>query len=172
MAHPWYKSIESLRAHGFTGFATIGELRNNKLKDVPRQHGDMGVYVVVRIEQEDPEFLNYSTGGQFKGRDPSVSLDELQSNWVRNAIVIYVGKAGAPGKSATLRSRLKQYLDFGSGKAVGHWGGRLIWHLPASDKLVVCWKTTPDEVPREIEKQMIGGFTSAYGKRPFAKLSN
>jgi hypothetical protein len=172
MADPWYTSIESLRAHGFTGFVTIGELRENKLEVVPRQRDDMGVYVVVRSQQDAPEFLDCSTGGRFKGRDPNVSLDELRANWVSHAIAVYVGKAGAPGKSATLRSRLKQYLDFGAGKAVGHWGGRLLWHLPASDNLVVCWKKTPDEVPRDVEKQMICEFKSAYGKRPFGNLSD
>ena len=171
MQAPWYTNLDSLQAAGFTGFHTIGELRTSSLKEVPRQKGDIGVYMVLRPSTEKPTFLAQSTGGRFKQRNPSVSQDVLLDNWVPGASIVYIGKAGAPGKSATLRSRLKQYLDFGAGRAVGHWGGRLIWHLPSSDELLVCWKLTRDESPREIEKTMIAEFCSAFGRLPFANLT-
>jgi hypothetical protein len=170
MAEPWHTNTESLRANGFSGFVTIRNLRESKLRCVPGDRGDIGVYIMLRSDQDPPVFLKQSTGGRFKGRDPNVSAEDLEANWVHNSPIVYIGKAGAPGKSATLRSRLKQYLDFGAGRAVGHWGGRFLWHLPSSDNLTVCWKRTPDEVPRAVEQRMISDFVSAYGSRPFANL--
>jgi hypothetical protein len=171
MTTPWYTNIDSLRADGFTGFVTVRELRASKMAGVPGKRGDIGVYVVLRIEREMPGFLEASTGGRFKGRDPNVALDVLRAKWLREAQIVYIGKAGAPGKSATLRSRLRQYLDFGAGRAIGHWGGRYTWHLPNSESLVVCWKLMPDSIPRQVEQQMIREFAATFGGRPFANLN-
>jgi hypothetical protein len=172
MPTPWYTDIDSLRSDGFTGFITVRELRACKLSCVPGKRGDIGVYLMLRIEEGLPMFLPASTGGRFKRRDPNIALDVLKAKWVPDSQIVYLGKAGAPGKSATLRSRLKQYLDFGAGRPIGHWGGRYTWHLPNSENLVVCWKATPGAVPREVEQQMIREFTAAFGGRPFANLND
>ena len=164
--------IPSLRSAGFSGFLSIAEFRSQKLACVPGQPGDMGVYMILRESSDDPEFVATGTGGHFKGKDPNVSLEVLKSNWVTGATVINIGKAGAPGKAATLRSRLRQYLSFGAGRPVGHWGGRLIWQLADAEKLRVCWKPTPDAVPREVEQQLIQLFVKKYGRRPFANLAD
>jgi hypothetical protein len=126
--------------------------------------------LVLRVQEDIPVFLKKSTGGYFKGLDPNVAVNVLTSNWVRGTPVVYIGKAGTPDKKATLRSRLRRFLAFGAGRAIGHWGGRLIWHLPQSENLLVCWKRTPDLPPRDVEKQMIKTFTEAFGNRPFANL--
>ncbi len=170
MQIPWHSSLESLKAHGFGGFQTIGVLRGNNLSSAPGNCGDIGVYIVVRPDGDIPTFLTNSTGGRFKGRDANVAVGILAKKWVNGAKVIYVGKAGSVGKSATLRSRLRQYLAFGAGKPIGHWGGRYLWHLPASDDLIVCWKTTPNEEPRDVERRMIAEFARSCGVRPFANL--
>jgi hypothetical protein len=47
----------------------------------------------------------------------------LIANWVDGAEVVYIGKADQ------LKRRLTQFADFGGGKPIGHWGGRLIWQL-------------------------------------------
>ncbi|HEX5243544.1 MAG TPA: hypothetical protein VFW23_09820, partial [Tepidisphaeraceae bacterium] len=65
----------------------------------------------------------------------------------------------------------KQYLDFGDGRPIGHWGGRYTWHLTNSENLVVCWKLTPGSVPREVEQRMIREFVSTFGVLPFANLA-
>ncbi len=170
MTDLYMRTAEELKADGFSGFDDIRSLRQSNLAAVPKQKGDCGVYVVLRCEDTEPTFLQKSTGGRFKGRDPNVDCAELKSNWVASTPIMYIGKAGSPTSSATLRSRLKQYLDFGMGKPVGHWGGRYLWHLPESEKLVVCWKRTPEAVPREVEAQMIQSFKATFGKRPFANL--
>lgn len=109
-------------------------------------------------------------GGWFRGKDPNVAEAVLRANWVENASVLYIGKAGDPGKSATLRSRLTQYLKFGDDKAVGHWGGRYIWQLADAQELCVAWKPLPDGEPSVVETALIAAFSAHYGRRPFANL--
>ena len=88
-----------------------------------------GVYLVLNLDNKPPEFSQVGTGGHFKGKNPNVSVGELKSNWVDKTIIVYIGKAGKDGSSATLQSRLRQYFGFGQGGNVGHYGGRLIWQL-------------------------------------------
>ena len=157
-----------LQAQGFEGFKTVGELMDGTKTRIPVQ---MGVYVVLRESKSAPQFLTKGTGGFFKSKDPNVPLAELETNWLTGTSILYIGKAGGTGNSATLQKRLSQYLRFGQGANVGHWGGRYIWQLADSRDLVVCWKILTNEEPREVEQQMIADFKAAHaGKRPFANL--
>jgi len=128
-----------------------------------------GVYIILRLKDSEPEFLERGTGGLFKRtepRDPNVSIDELRDNWVPDEAIIYIGKA------TSLKSRLGSYLRFGEGKFATHWGGRYIWQLKDSRELLVCWKET-DENPRVVEEEMIAQFKKEHGgKRPFANLQD
>lgn len=133
----------------------------------------VGVYLVLRLNSEAPIFIERSAAGHFKGKDPTVSVEELQRNWVAGTPVIYVGKAGGPGEDATIQSRLRQYLAFGAGRRVGHRGGRLIWQLADAEDLVVCWRSTSTVIPREVEQRLIEKFKASHsGKRPFANLQD
>ncbi len=162
--------LESIRAAGFSGFVSIRALRGNRLRDVPNE---MGVYVVLRLTSGAPIFLEQSGAGHFKGKAPTVTVEELQRSWVLGTPVIYIGKAGEPAGGATLRSRLARYLAFGAGKPVGHYGGRLIWQLADAEDLVVCWKSTPTGDPRKVEQCLIEKFKGAHSaKRPFANLQD
>ncbi|MGX5209405.1 hypothetical protein ACWKT3_11970 [Streptomyces violaceus] len=154
---------EILTDRGFSGFVPFSEL--NKV-GVPL---DAGVYVVMRPDPSDPVFLPRSPAGRFKGRDPSVSHDALADAWVGEAMVLYVGKA-TTGKSGRrgLRKRLDEYRRHGVGEAVGHWGGRYVWQLAASDSLLIGWLPTPERDPGEVEAQLIAEFIGVHGKRPFA----
>lgn len=107
-------------------------------------------------------FAEKSCGGWFKGKDPTIPLESLVANWVDDTEVVYIGKADQ------LRRRLTQFADFGAGKPVGHWGGRLIWQLPAVDRLLVAWKETPGRLPAEVEAEFIDLFRKSHGKPPFA----
>jgi len=162
-----FKEIEEIKKEGFTGFKTMKELfRDNSATPQMR-----GVYMVLNLSKEK-EFLPVGTGGYFKGKNPNVSIQELESNWVEDAIVVYIGKAGGEGSGATLQSRLGQYFRFGQGKNVGHYGGRLIWQLKNSADLVVCWKVLPAEDPRTAEAGLIQQFATQFSKRPFANLTD
>jgi len=163
-----FNSTEELKQFGFKGFLKMRDLFTNS-SAVPKR---MGVYLVLRESSEPVQFLTVGSGGFFKGKNPNVSIQELKANWVDGSAVVYIGKAGADGKKATLQSRLRQYFRFGQGKNVGHWGGRLIWQIQGAEDFLVCWKETPDEAPREVEAQLIREFTSQFLKRPFANLTD
>jgi hypothetical protein len=160
-------AIQDLAAGGFIGFKSVAELRSD-CSCLPKTKG---VYLFIRPQVEAaPEFIPVGTGGHFDNRDPNVPLELLESNWVKGGLVVYIGKAGGGGTKATLHSRLRQYLRFGQGKPIGHWGGRFIWQLKDAADLVVCWKPLPNEEPSLVESNLIRQFCKAFGQRPFANL--
>lgn len=159
--------VSTLKKLGFKGFLSI-EAVNEDLKVIPKT---IGVYIIYS-ESTTPHFEVVGTGGFFKQKNPNVSMEDLIQNWVVQSTVLYIGKAGSLSGSATLYKRLKQYFDFGHGKAVGHYGGRYIWQINNPYKLKVCWLPTPNQEPREIEKELIQQFIAQFGKRPFANLKD
>ena len=94
-----------------------------------------------------------------------------EPGWIENTAVLYIGKAG-PGRTATLKSRLQAYIQFGQGRPVGHRGGRYIWQLLHSCDLVVCWKATGSLSPRDVEKELIREFEVRYRELPFANINH
>lgn len=152
----WTRS--GLKAVGFVGWVTF-ETLTGQLAEVPQTGG---VYVVVQPAGAQPDFLDSNPGGPFKNRDPTVDSAALEANWVDDAEVVYIGKAD------NLCRRLRQFAQFGAGKPIGHWGGRLIWQLARSIELLVAWRETPGEIPKEVETQMFVDFRAAYGQPPFA----
>lgn len=154
---------EQLKGAGFDGFISVKELKEDfKNGRVPKEEG---VYQIIRLSSTPPTFLQKGTGGYFKGKEPNVSIDELRSNWVADEPVVYIGKA------SELYKRIRQYMQFGSGKAVGHFGGRYIWQLADSDELIICWKLASES--RSLEAAMIAEFKNNHnGKRPFANLKD
>jgi hypothetical protein len=157
-----FETIEQIKEQGFKGFIRISELMNSDYEIAPKEKG---IYLILHLEDE-PVFLNDNVGGHFKNRNPTVSQAELLNNWVDNLIVLYIGKAGGGNSKATLNSRIKDYMKFGSGQPIGHWGGRLIWQLSNYMNLIVCWKETPNDDPREIEKDLIKTFVIIYCRGP------
>ncbi|MEO3403810.1 hypothetical protein AAFN85_07890 [Mucilaginibacter sp. CAU 1740] len=162
-----FKSIEKLKEINFEGFKSIKELKEN-IDLIPQRPG---VYLVLNLNQSVPEFLAIGTGGHFKSKNPNKDLNYLKAKWINDTHVVYIGKAGGNNNS-TLRSRLKLYLDFGNGKPVGHYGGRLIWQLAHSPNLIICWKVLNDENPRDVEKQLILDFSNQFGSKPFANINS
>lgn len=163
-----FNSIDDIKKAGFVGFQTMKEL----FVDSSQLPLVKGVYLVLNLDKKVPSFLQVGSGGHFKGKNPNISVQQLQSNWIDKTLVVYIGKAGSDSSSATLKSRLKQYFGFGKGKNIGHWGGRLIWQIAASNNLMVCWKTLPNEDPRTFEGQLIRDFVTQFSNRPFANLAD
>jgi len=164
-----FDNLDGLQKIGIKGFKKVEVLQDNTCADVPRVQG---IYIVFRSSKTPPKFLSKSIGGHFKKKDPSVSILELQANWVENAKVLYIGKAGGRDSNATLKSRLWQYMQFATGKPIGHWGGRYIWQLEGSNELLVGWRAFDVEEPKDVESNMIAEFVNKYGKRPFANLKD
>jgi hypothetical protein len=146
----------SLEAEGFTGWVRFAAIRASTCPP------SGGVYVITY--GAPPVFDAQSSGGRFKGKDPTVTRDALVANWVEGAEVVYIGKADQ------LRRRLIQFADFGAGKPAPHWGGRLIWQLASPQALCVAWKETPGEVPVKVEVALISAFRDIHGKPPFANI--
>jgi hypothetical protein len=162
-----FSVLDELRALGFVGFKKMSELFDD-YSCIPKMRG---VYMVLTSDSMKQEYLEIGTGGFFKDKNPNISIADLKSNWVNETIVLYIGKAGSMSGSSTLYKRLRQYLLFGQGKNIGHYGGRLIWQLKNSKDLIVCWKELTKNDPDELESKLIGKFKLLFGKRPFANLT-
>lgn len=153
--------FDMMESSGFEGFVTVTDLWDGGLKRIPELSG---VYMVLRVSDQQPEFLEVGSGGHFKGKEPNVPVDVLKANWVKETPVLYIGKA------TSLRKRISQYLRFGQGKPVGHWGGRYIWQLADATQLLFCWMPV-DGNADAVETDMICRFRERYGCRPFANLA-
>jgi hypothetical protein len=156
---------KSLTDDGFVGFVTFDALRSGVIREVPETGG---VYVVLREADAPPDFLANNRGGRFKKRNPTVPVADLEAKWVDRCHVIYVGKG------ENLRRRVKEYMDFGSGKPVGHWGGRYIWQLVDAATLLLAWRTAaPDQTAGSAEAALIAEFKQQHGDRlPFANIAD
>lgn len=163
-----YNDIKELKGNGFQGFVKIKDLQNNKCNYVINSPG---VYLVLFPNDQNPIFLEENIGGHFKGRNPTVPKNILEDKWVDSTKVIYIGQAGGGKSKATLQKRLWQYMRFGKGEPVGHWGGRYIWQLSNSDELIICWKIIINEDSKRVESELIENFKYKFGKRPFANLN-
>ena len=162
------ENLDSIKKSGFNGFKKIAELKLNA-SPIPKIKG---VYLVIRPDNSKVEFVENGTGGFFKDKNPNVAISELKNSWIEEAQIVYIGKAGGSESDATLNSRLKQYLNFGQAKKVGHWGGRYIWQIKNIDDYIICWKELPDEEPRSVEIKLMELFRQKYNNLPFANLAN
>lgn len=161
------KTIEQLKQENsledFVGFKKVKELRNN-LNTIPAVPG---VYVVLRASEAAPEFLEKGTGGFFKGKDPNESIPELESQWLEDESMMYIGK------SVNLNDRIRALLRFGAGKKAGHWGGRLLWQLADAEDLIIAWKYVIGLDPRKVEMKMLQDYQQSHeGNWPYANLKD
>jgi hypothetical protein len=157
-----FTSITDIQASGFEGMVSIAEMQQSQCRQVPDQPG---IYMVIRLPPTEPAFLAASIGGHFKGRNPTLPLESLISQWVSDSPVIYIGRS-----SQSLQRRLRRFMDFGLGKPVGHWGGRCVWQLADSEQFLLAWKATSAREAPLAEAKLIQEFKAAYGRRPFANL--
>lgn len=144
---------------GFEGWKRFGSVERG---DLPPRHG---VYVVVREPGQRPAFLIESVGGPHKHKVLTVGVDELQQAWRDGAEVVYVGKAGG---ARGLKDRLWAYARQGRGHSAGHAGGRFLWQLPESGKLLVGWREIDDV--SEVEEALLALHFERFGRRPFANM--
>jgi len=161
-----FEHINRFHEFGFSGGLRISVLQTS----CDTAPAEQGVYLVARKSNQPVNFLEVSTGGHFKRRNPSVPVSVLEKRWLARPKVLYVGKAGGTTNRTNIRNRLHSFMQFGLGHPCAHWGGRYIWQLSDAKKLVIYWKSTPREVPREVEKALLSVFFEKFGKLPFANL--
>ena len=156
---------KALKDNGFAGFRPIEALETNRIP----QH--QGIFAVLRPAGFEPRFLAKSTAGVFKKKNPSLTEAELSAEWVADADVLFIGKAG-PGSKGNrgLRRQIQEFVDFGKGKPPGHWDGRLIWQLADAGTLLVAWKELPAEALNEAHADHHAQFRQIHGRLPFANL--
>ena len=149
-----------LRDAGFTGFHRVHTWRD-WIAICP---SSAGVYVVLCADCQRPSFLASSSGGHFKGRDPTVAIERLEREWIDGIDVLYIGKADL------LRRRIEQLLIFSEGEPIGHWGGRFLWQLEGHKDFEIAWITTPDERPVDAEAKLLIKFRDEFGQLPYANI--
>lgn len=156
---------KALKDDGFTGFRPITALEINRIP----QH--TGIFAVVRPEGFGPRFLAKSTAGIFKKKNPTLPQAGLSAEWVPDADVLFIGKAG-PGSKGNrgLRRQIQEFVDFGKGKPPGHWDGRLIWQLADAGDLLIAWKEFPAEEINAAQVNFHEAFRQHHGRLPFANL--
>ncbi|MBE5477838.1 hypothetical protein E3G68_005171 [Mycobacteroides abscessus] len=156
---------EPVDLSGFTGWIPFAAL---PAAEVPT---DPGVYVILRPTDDPPTFLEASPAGHFKGKDPTVPIDELRALWVPGTRIVYIGKAnaGARGRRG-LCKRLNEFRRYGAGEPVAHTGGCRIWQLTDHAELLVGWRTTVEAAAADTETAMIDQFRAHYGRLPFANM--
>lgn len=155
------EEIENLKAQGFKGFKSVNELR----KSLEGISNVKGIYVVLRLQDDAPEFVEQGTGGHFKKKNPNVAVEKLKTDWVDGTPIVYMGQT-----ERDLKKRLGELIRFGQGEAVGHWGGRYLWQLKDAEKLIIAWKELTADDPKKIERDMLNTFKSTFNKLPFANL--
>ena len=156
---------EGLRRAGYVGFVTIGALREAGLVAVP---DEPGVYLALYPAAEEPRFLPVSPAAEIGRESATIPVGELEDLWVSGALVLYAGLAGGKGRSATLRTRIGQYLDFGRGQKVRHRDGRAVWQVVRSSTLIMCWLPTPGADPWGKRNSLLTAFRERHGSPPFA----
>lgn len=154
-----------LEAAGYEGFVTFAELRANGAATKP------GIYVVVRENAARPTFLPANPAGKTKSF--TESIDQLETQWVDAAEVVYIGLATYGARRDGIHRRLKQYRRTGAGTADNHGGGVWIFQLADVAALRLCWRVVddePDVFVEALEHDLIADFAGRpeYGQPPFA----
>nr|WP_231703839.1 hypothetical protein [Arthrobacter sp. zg-Y179] len=153
-----------MKNRGFLGFKQFREL---DLLEVPTAPG---VYAVLRDRDRIPHVLDTCVGGWFKGKNPTVDRHTLTAKLAHSAETLYIGKADKGSGNRGLRKRITEFVRFGNGEPVGHWGGRCIWQLADSQDLRIAWLPVLDRLASEMETELIDQFVRTYTSLPFANL--
>lgn len=150
-----------LYERGFRGFKSVEKLWQGRFNSVP---APPGVYLTFWPFKSRAAFLLASPAFCMNGNDPTVDVDILENRWERGCPTLYIGKG------SNLKRRLFEFVAFGKGFPVRHWGGRYVWQLARSRDLIICWMETPEADPRVVEMELINQYEEEFGHLPFANL--
>lgn len=157
----------------FTYLDTVENLLKsvNRSLAVPKKSG---IYVAVYLKQEMPKFKEASEASlAWPDKKIDSSIDKLIFNWVNfkneEDNILYIGRANARSAKTNLRNRIRQYILFGQGKSITHYGGRYIWQIEELKDVAIYYKE--DDNPAKAEKELLKDFKNKYQEKlPFANL--
>lgn len=156
---------KTLTADGFAGFRAFEDLEIMRVPQGP------GIFAVLKPAAFEPRFLAKSAAGTFRKKDPSLKKEALAAEWVAEADVLYLGKASAGSQgNRGLRKQVQEFVDYGRGRPIIHWDGRLLWQLADSEDLIIAWKELPAAEVNVAEASYHAEFRRLYGSLPFANL--
>ncbi|MDE7370495.1 MAG: hypothetical protein K2N07_01885 [Desulfovibrio sp.] len=165
-----FKKLSCPDLQGFGCCYTVKELVDEgKMAKIPKKNG---VYLILAPDAEKPEFTEDVKAVFFNenGVEPK-SKTVLDGQWIDGTRVLYIGKAGVlHGKGASnLRTRLRAYMRWYKGAKNSHHGGRDIWQIKEPEKLLVTWRVTENEDPRQCEEKLLARFKATCGQpdKPF-----
>ena len=123
-----------------------------------------GIYIIVCPKSfQDICFDECSKAGRYKGKNPTITVEKLESKWVNSAEILYIGKS-----ETSVGKRMRQHIEFWYGEAVPAWGGRIIAQLRNFGNLEVWYY--PCEIPKDMEHTLLKEFESRYKQLPFANF--
>lgn len=156
------------------------ELKNEldekgKLLCVVNNEGIYKVYLPEKLKlqiREETDAINVLSKKNGKNTNLLYDVKMLEKKW--NTIIsgefsgerlLYIGMA-SNSKTGGLRRRITQFVRYGYKESNNHIGGRAIWQLENSKKLLIEIITCNNA--KEIEKEEIKKYKREHGEYPFA----
>lgn len=160
---------------GFTHSKNVWDLLHN-INSCSIIDEKCGVYVVVYKKKGIPDFKDLGSGPEiWHNKKVNVSVEKLGDNWITfkngDEHIIYIGRAGGGNTKTNLRKRIRQYILFGLGHQIAHYGGRYIWQIANPRDLEIYWESV--DLPVERERNLLDQFKKEHNQRlPFANLKS
>ena len=170
------KLIDELDLKNYVRVKDYLKSSRDEMSKIPTKSGVY--FVIIPLAFNTETFIYPGTGGHYKGNDPNIPIADLKRNWVENADILYIGRAGGKRKNGEayktgLKTRIRTLLKFGNmDNKSPHWGGRYLWQYGDSSELLIYWYVCKDnENAVQLETKLINDFKRQYGRSPFANIS-
>ena len=151
--------IDDLKTQGFEGFVPVYDLKKST-DVVPEKEG---IYLVLRLENDEPEFLIENPGGHYNKKNPTEDIAVLRNRWIPGCHILYVGE------TVDLKERITTLMKYANGEPERHWGGRYMWQIKGSENHLICWRLTDKH--EAAKKEFIKTFKAHHNnKKTFANI--
>lgn len=123
---------------------------------------DAGLYVVYHTNPNSIKF-NDNVGKSNAQLEESKKLEEKWEGIIKHngTDIVYIGKGN-------VRSRTRNLIHFGLGKAINHKGGEWLWQIEGSHNLRIVVTSCPDGKQAAYEKYLLDKFRDEHGNWPLA----